>query len=113
MSSDTRLTYVVEEFEDPMHHDPERARGACHNESFRFTLALGEVGIDAEVVSGFTYLDFNGTPVVLNGHAAARVGDYVYDWTARQFPPHDQPVPLIQPYDEWRHQWRDFGTETP
>ena len=104
--------WVVEEFRDPMHEDPERARGACFNESHRFALVLADVGIRAEVVSGVTYGDFAGQRVVMDGHAAARVGDVVYDWTARQFWPHDQPVPLIQSYEEWAATWQPLGANT-
>jgi hypothetical protein len=119
MSSDTytddravtvakRLSYVVEAFEDEIHHDPERARGNCANESFRFTLALHEVGIDSSMVSGFEVVPIDGRPTIMNGHTAVVVGGTVYDWTARQFWPHDQPVPLIQPLHEWRRTWRNL-----
>lgn len=99
-----RLSHVVEEFEGDIHRDPERARGNCRNESYRFVCALSEHDIVAELVSGFHF--FNG--VIFNGHTAALVGDTVYDWTARQFYPHDQPVPLIQPLHEWRQTWRNL-----
>lgn len=97
---------VAAVFEDPMHHDPERARGACMNESARFVALLAEVGIEAERISGFEFVDFEGQPVIMNGHTAVRVGDIVYDWTVRQFWPHDQPVPLVQPLSEWRATWK-------
>jgi hypothetical protein len=101
---------VAATFADDMHHNPERARGNCFNESHRFVHVLSCYGIDAEVVSGVKMAEFMGHEVVMDGHAAARVGDVVYDWTARQFWPHDQPVPLVQTYEEWRAEWRRLGS---
>ena len=95
------LAEICDEFEAGMHWDPERARGNCFNESRRFVAALDMNGIEGEVISGVR----TQHNVVLNGHAAVRVGDMVYDWTARQFYPHDQPVPLVQTYEEWREDW--------
>lgn len=100
----TTVEQVAAEFESIGVH-PETARGNCTNESFRFVLALQDAGIEAERVSGFKFIEYEGHACVLDGHTAVRVGDTVFDWTARQFPPHDQAFPLVVPYDEWRAEW--------
>lgn len=121
------LADIVREFET-CGHEVESARGQCRDESFRFVLALEEVDIAACLIDGFLFstmreilaeegltpeeiethkdeMDLDH-PMITNGHTAALVGDTVYDWTARQFWPHDQPVPLVQPVSEWRETWR-------
>lgn len=94
--------------------DPERARGQCFNESYRFVKILECYGIEAEVVSGIHVTkDKDRTSFLVNhGHAAALVGDTVYDFTARQFYPHDQPFPLVQTLEEFREAWPEVSVAT-
>lgn len=98
------LDEVVAEFES-CGATPEGAHDQCVSESARFRLALIEVGIFAEIVSGFRVVTFlDGIEVITNGHVAVRVGDVVYDWTARQFDP-DAKFPAIMTVPEWEAAW--------
>lgn len=63
---------------------------------------------DTEVISG---VHFDGeNRIILAGHAAARVGDLVFDWTLRQFYP-DAEVPTITPLAQWRDTWKSLKKE--
>lgn len=109
------LDQCVESFrEESRGEHVETSRGWCLRESESFARLLDEHGIECEVVEGFEFADpkeiselFGGMVerVIYQGHVGVRVGDAVYDWTARQFWPHDQPWPLIQSIEEWRKQW--------
>ena len=102
---------VAAAFVRPMHADPAEVRDRCVWESEDFARALRAAGVRAvTVVSGFATAEFGGHVLVTCGHTAVRVGDTVYDWTARQFNP-TAPVPLVLPYEEWRAAWPDLATE--
>lgn len=110
-TTDTRLQQVVDEFES-IGITPELARDQCGTESFRFMLALEDAGIDSERIDGFSFGTLLGKPIILNGHTAVRVGDQVYDWTARQFDP-DAPHPLVCSVQEWRQTWKTLPRKEP
>jgi hypothetical protein len=40
------------------------------------------------------------------GHEAAVLHGNVVDWTARQFPPHDQAWPHVEPLDDYKKRWQ-------
>lgn len=97
----------------------ETARGECVRESETFACLLDEHGIESEVIEGYQFAEPKeireifgkgigviAEMVITQGHTAVRVGDLVYDWTARQFWPHDQPWPLVQFEGEWRETWK-------
>ena len=88
--------------------DPALAYDQCVPVSEAFGRTLTEAGVAATVISGVRMGQFQGVPVVLNGHFAVRVDDTVYDWTARQFDP-DAPVPLVEPVAAWRERWPALG----
>ncbi|MFF8601752.1 hypothetical protein ACF065_27025 [Streptomyces sp. NPDC015232] len=74
--------------------------------STAFAASLAEAGVSASVVSGVEMEDLpDGGKLLLRGHFAVRVGQDVYDWTARQFDANAR-VPLVIPYDEWRQTWK-------
>lgn len=80
--------------------NPAQARDRCQSESAAFMETLAGFDIEATVVSGLV-MDGN---VVLAGHFAVRVGDDVWDWTARQFDPHAD-VPKVTSWETWRTEW--------
>lgn len=80
--------------------NPAEARDRCQSESVAFMETLAGFGIEATVVSGFRMAE----NVILCGHFAVRVGDDVWDWTARQFDP-TAAVPLVIPWEEWCELW--------
>jgi hypothetical protein len=83
---------------------PAIAHDMCVPVSEAFVQALAESGVAARVLSGVRMGEFNGTPVLLNGHFAVEVGEVVYDWTARQFD-EGASVPLVEPVAVWRERW--------
>ena len=101
---------VAAAFLRPFHANPAEVRDRCVWESEDFAAACRAAGVEAVIVSGFATVQFGGMTVVTMGHTAVRVGDTVYDWTARQFNP-TAPVPLVLPYEEWRAAWPDLATE--
>lgn len=102
---------VAAAFVRPMHTNPAEVRDRCVWESEDFAKACRAAGVrQVTVVSGFATVLFGEVRVITMGHTAVRVGDTVYDWTARQFNP-DAPVPLVLPYEEWRASWPDLATE--
>lgn len=86
--------------------DPDEARDRCQSESAAFMETLAAYGVEATVVSGLRVRSWDG--LVLAGHFAVRVGDDVWDWTARQFDPSAE-VPLVMPLSRWREEWRFVG----
>lgn len=90
---------------------PAIAHDMCVPISEAFASALADAGVEAEVLSGVRMGDFNGTPVVANGHFAVRVGEVVYDWTARQFN-ETAAVPLVEPVTVWRRRWPTLADAT-
>lgn len=84
--------------------DPVEAEDRCVPVSEAFIAALADEDVSAQLVNGVRMGQFQGIPVVLNGHFAVQVGDTIYDWTARQFDP-TAPVPLVEPVQAWRARW--------
>lgn len=81
--------------------DGELVGDRCFAYSEAFVALLPEH--DTEVVSG-VWMNVEAR-IIYAGHAAARVDDQVYDWTARQFDP-AAPVPLVTPLATWREMWK-------
>ncbi|MER6400127.1 hypothetical protein ABT263_29400 [Kitasatospora sp. NPDC001603] len=93
----------------PQCRDPRLIHDQCHEVSKAFAASLAEVGVSASVVSGAEMEDLpDGGKLILRAHFAVRVGEDVYDWTARQFDA-GAPVPLVAPYDEWRQTWKTLA----
>ena len=99
----TTAEQVAAEFES-CGATPEGAHDQCVTESQRFVWALRERGIDAETVTGYHVADLMGFKVITQGHVGVRVGDVVYDWTARQFDP-AAGFPHITTVAEWEAEW--------
>lgn len=72
-------------------------------EFIRHVEIVSPLDVDNEVVSGVHFDEDNR--IILAGHAAARIGDTVFDWTLRQFYP-DADVPTITPLAQWREDWK-------
>lgn len=88
--------------------DPATAFDLCKPISDEFAALAREHGLaDVEVLCGAKIGEAPGLPGVrlfLAGHFAVRVGDEVYDWTARQFDPHAA-VPTVRTLADWRAEW--------
>lgn len=93
------LANVIEAFRIAMPHlaSPHGSQDQCLYAASFFRGLLAAADVDAEVVGG-EYVDADG--IVIWGHYATRVGDLVYDWSARQFyPPADWPT--IVSWEQW------------
>lgn len=77
--------------------DPHTAQDECYHASYAFLGLLQEGKIDAELTEGM-YLDPDD--IIIWDHYGVKVGDVVYDWTARQFYP-PAPWPMIVPWEDW------------
>lgn len=107
----TPLELVIEDFLREARTDtPRTAHDQCVWESERFAAALAEAGVEATIVSGMRCTTFLGVTIVQCAHVAVRVGDTVYDWTARQFNP-DAGFPAVMTVEEWQAEWPDFPSE--
>lgn len=82
------------------------AEDQCYSESKKFEALLLSKGIDCSIIMGWKTDDFMGHQVITQGHVGVRVGDRVWDWTARQFNPR-APVPQVMSVAEWEHEWPD------
>lgn len=78
------------------------ASNECKKESAAFMEALADQEVEATVVSGLR-ID-KRTRMVVAGHFAVKIGDDIWDWTARQFDP-AAPVPLVTPWSQWQREW--------
>ena len=97
--------------------DPAAARDQCISISGTFADVCNHRGIPADSVTGFLFARVPPfeQELVVAGHTAVQVqvpagrgGEFVIDWTARQYDP-GVPVPLIVTAAAWRAFWRDPG----
>lgn len=80
--------------------DPAQARGLCGTASVEWIAYLNENGI-----SGAEQIHGQWQHKVSGGHTCALVGQFVYDWTLRQFE-ENADVPTITPIEGWRRDWQ-------
>lgn len=85
-----------------MYSTPFAARDRCLSAAHGFMEYCADQAVTAKLVSGL-WVDPDN--IVLHGHYVVRIGDNIYDWSARQFYP-AAPMPLIIPFTEWAAQWR-------
>ena len=78
------------------------ATTSCNRRSDAYVRWLGRRGVQGQVV---TFLGRGKAD-----HAAVVVGDWVVDWTYRQFDP-SAPEPLVEPLVTYADRWDEWGTD--
>lgn len=91
-------------------HTEDGAHGQCNEASDQFTHVLAELGIKDVHIEHYEpniHMDRGDYPYKMSGcswHWAVRIGEWIIDWTARQFEP-EAPFPAV--WKGEKRKWRN------